>query len=132
MTSPKFHKLHIPTPLWDFLHFCEIYCTAACCEDAAFEQHHSLIRRKILDMNGQELDGKEQFRAAFTQLKAVEETVRNLKPDTEHDQLLVFVAPNEAQHQFQMNLDNAPSWFEKWLRVFAEVEGKATNLLGGR
>jgi len=129
MTSPKFHKLHIPTPLWDFLHFCEIYCTASCCEEAAFEQHHSLIRRKIIDMNKQALDGKEQFRAAFTQLRAVEETVENLTPETEHDQLLVFVGPNETQqHEFQMNLDIAPSWFEKWLDVFAEVDHKATAL----
>ena len=119
--SLKFHELVIPKPLWDFLTFCEVYCSASCCEDSAFEQHHSLIRRKIININIESSDGQEQFRKACKQLQEVTSDVKCMKPETDHDQVLVWVDTKEGSHEFQMNLDTAPEWFAKWEEVFEEI-----------
>ncbi|MEP3856795.1 MAG: DUF6331 family protein [Porticoccus sp.] len=119
--EPEFHKLVIPQPLWEFLTFCEVYCSAACCEDSAFEQHHSLIRRKIIDMNIANQNGQAQFDTAFKKIKDLNEEVKKLNPKTENDQLLVFVEPNTKVHEFQLNLDITPAWFSNWVAVFDEI-----------
>jgi len=119
--NPTFHKLAIPQPLWEFLSFCEVYCTAECCENSAFEQHHSLIRRKIIDMNIANQNGNAQFELAFKQLKDINEEVHKLKQKTCSDQVLVFVEPNTSVHEFQLSLNITPAWFSNWLAVFDEV-----------
>ena len=121
MNEPTFHDLVIPEPLWEFLSFCEVYCTAACCEDKAFEQHHSLIRRKWLDMNIRGDDGRAKFKEAKSQLEEVLRAVNKIRAKGQHDQVLVWRGAHEGPHEYQLNYSIAPEWFNKWKIVFDEI-----------
>jgi len=117
-----FHELIIPAPLWDFMEFCEIYCTAECCEDAAFEQHQALIRRKIINMDIINRDGEEQFFMALDQLKVIVEKIQKIKPESENDQISIRTEARPKLHEYQLNFDISSSWFNKWLDVFNEIK----------
>jgi hypothetical protein len=52
----------IESPLWDFMEHCEVYCSASCCGMDAFEVHHALILRKVIDENLGGKDGQKIFK----------------------------------------------------------------------
>ena len=48
-------EIIIEKPLWDFMEHCEVYSTASSSEKQAFEIHHALLLRKMIDENIKEL-----------------------------------------------------------------------------
>ena len=116
-----FHEITLPTPLWEFIEFCEIYCSASCCEYDAFEQHHSLIRRKIIDINIKNRDGDKQFITAHKQLKEVVTKVRDIKATSEHDQISIRYDTKPKLQQYQLDYDKSQTWFNKWLDIFNDI-----------
>lgn len=117
-----FHEIIIPSPLWEFLGFCEIYCTASCCQYDAFEQHHSLIRRKIIDINLITGDGSKQFLEAHKQLKEVALQIKKIKLISTHDQLSIRSDLEPSVHQYQLDYNESEEWFKEWIDVFEEIE----------
>ena len=114
-------QLVIDKPLWEFMQYCEVYCSAACCGIDAFEVHPALILRKTIDENLSSRSGHKLFVRAWEQLKDVINFVRTTELISFHDELPVWNEEETELPQYWLPKDTIPQWLQQWNGAFEKA-----------
>jgi len=111
-------QIILKNPLRDFMGFCEVYCTAECCEKLAFEVHPALLRRRMIDFNLAGKDGEHLLEEAFDQFKSIRNQLLSPDLQTVHEQV-PFWADNDSElPNYWIELDGLKEWLQKWEYAF--------------
>jgi hypothetical protein len=114
-------QLIIKQPLWAFMCYCEIYCSAACCGRAAFQVHHALILRKVIDENLAGRDGSKLFELAWQQLRDVIAFVNATELICVHNEVPIWNDEPVELPQYSMPVKEFKDWLLVWDGVFTEA-----------
>ena len=114
-------QIVIKNPLWDFMEYCQVYCSASCCGIHAFEVHPALLLRRVYDENLGGGDGHKLFREAWQQLR----------------NLILFIDTHELKHvdgnlpiwseevtdlpQYWFPADEIKNWLSEWDETFVKA-----------
>lgn len=104
----------IDEPLWSFMRFCEVYCSAACCGVQAFEVHPALLLRKMIDMNLATKDGSATFEVARRQMLELRRRVSSVALQTVNDEVPFWKSTTSELPEFWLPNDEVADWLAKW------------------
>jgi len=111
----------IHNPLWEFMEYCEVYCSYACCGEDAFEVHHALLLRRVIDENVSGKRGDKSFRTAWQQLKDL-----MIFLDTERLTILDHGLPIWSDEetelpQYWVSKEDFKKWLGTWNKAFKQA-----------
>ena len=120
-------QIVIKKPLWDFMEYCQVYCSAACCGTEAFEIHPALLLRRVYDENLSGKDGHKLFWDAWQQLRDLMHYVDN------HN--LTIIEGGGLPIWSEEITDLPQYWFagdefSRWLKIWDETFIKASRYSG--
>ncbi len=117
-------EIIIKKPLWDFMKHCEVYSTAASSEKPAFEIHHALLFRKMIDENILGHDGASLLQHAWTQLKELKEKIHKRNFKIIDGQIPIWNELDSDSPEYWLDTEGIDEWFEEWDEAFKKaVEG---------
>jgi hypothetical protein len=119
-------QIVIGQPLWDYMEFCQVYCTAACCGDQAFEVHRALLSRKTIDYNLAGLKGREILRHAWWQVIEINRLLEDQGVQTFLDQAPIWKEGKDNLPAYWLDEEIVKPWFKVWQETFA----LAANIFG--
>lgn len=111
----------IENPLWAFMRYCEVYCSAACCGKDAFEVHHALILRKVIDENLAGIDGNNSFKLAWQQLKSIISIVNSIELACVNNEVPIWNDELVDLPQYWMPVNEFKDWLSEWNVVFEKA-----------
>ena len=111
----------IHNPLWEFMRYCEVYCNYACCGEAAFEVHHALILRKVIDENLGGGHGDQSFELAWRQLRDLIVFLDTTELINLDHGLPIWSEEETEFPQYWVSKDSYQSWLETWNDAFEKA-----------
>jgi hypothetical protein len=118
-SHPK--QIVISEPLWSFMDYCDVYCSAACCGVQAFEVHPALLLRKVIDMNLATKDGSASFDTARRQMTELRQRVSSEPLQTVNDEVPFWNSETSELPQFWLPVEEVADWLAKWETCFTEA-----------
>lgn len=107
-------QIVIEDPLWGFIDFCEVYCSAGCCGIDAFEVHPALLLRKVADMNLAGAHGDTAFRTARHQLADLKHLVETHEFETVHTEIPIWRSVSAELPEFCIGQEELRNWLKAW------------------
>ena len=120
MASPP-KQIVVIEPLWSFMHYCEVYCSGACCGIQAFEVHPALLLRKTIDMNVAAQNGSASFEAARRQMIELRSRLSSQALQTVNDEVPFWKGESAELPEFCLPASEVADWLEKWETSFTEA-----------
>ena len=114
-------QIVIPNPLWSFMQYSEVYCTAACCGLGAFEIHAALLLRKVLDENLGGRDGNRQFHIAKRQLRDLIQYCEFTDLEALGENVPIWNEEPINLPQYWLPRDKIKGWLSEWNHAFEKA-----------
>lgn len=111
-------QIVIGQPLWDYMMFCEVYCTAACCEEKAFEINEILLLRKTLDYNLAGLKGRDIFNQAWKQVIDLNQFLNCTNIQTVSGEVPIWKTESDEWPEYSLSAKVIKGWFREWQNAF--------------
>ena len=113
VAPPK--QLLLPSPLLEYMQFCEVYCSVECCGPAAVEVHPALLVRKTLDS----ANGAQEFHEANAQLVSLVGLVASGGVEyLEHGQTPFWADFSDPAPLYWLQRQEVVPWLKSWLFAF--------------
>ncbi|MHC1782393.1 MAG: DUF6331 family protein [Anaerolineaceae bacterium] len=114
-------QIIIEKPLWDFMEYCEVYCSASCCGLDAFEIHAALLLRKVIDKNLSKTDGNQSFNSAWNQLIKIISHIDNLDLESTNHEIPIWSYENCKLPEYWLPENDIRSWLNLWNDAFTKA-----------
>ena len=114
-------QIVVSEPLWSFMDYCAVYCSAACCGVQAFEVHPALLLRKTIDMNLATKDGSTSFQAALSQMTDLRQRASSEALHAVNNNVPFWNCETSEVPQFWLPVDEVADWLAKWESCFIEA-----------